>query len=102
MEYIKLRLSKYSRYGLIAASVYVAIVLYYIIQAATCSTNPIDCSRPLFLLSLPAYLLIIPIIGHFNILVYALIVVTTSTIYTAGFYRLGEWIEQLRRKPKEA
>jgi hypothetical protein len=101
MSNISPQTQPYSRYGIMLAGLFLAVVFYYMIRGATCDTTPMDCSRPLFLLSLPLYLALISIVNHFNVPIYAVIVVASSTLYTLGFYTLGEWIQTLR-KPKTA
>jgi hypothetical protein len=100
MNVTKAKISDYSRYGIIAAGLYLAMVFYYIIRGAACGTTAIDCSRPLFLLSLPFYVIVIPLISHFNNFIYAVLVLVSSTLYATGFYSLGEWIEEIRKRTK--
>ncbi len=102
MSHLKSVIAKYSRYGLIAMGIYLAIVIFYSIRAASCDTSALDCSRPLFLLSLPLYLIVSAFVHTFSSAVYAILIFISSTFYAASFYEAGKWIEQWRSKAKPA
>jgi len=86
-----------SRYGLIAAGIFVLMIMYYSTRAVLCGSSPMDCSRPMFLLTFPLYAFVASLI-HFNGFWYALMVLVTGPFYALGFYEVGRFVEHIAER----